>query len=573
MKRLAVVLALVSVASADPKVQLGERRFTGGRAITRVAVCGTDRALSVEIYGPRTYEWKLPGGELARTLGALEAEQMFVACEGDVAVTGNFAKTTLYQGGTVVTTAAIKDALGATVARGRAYVFASDGTMFEVSAQGAKVAWKGNESAGLPAVVRADLAVTWDADGLVWSTAAKTTRVPFPAEIVQAADVGDAIAVVDKVGDVRLLTAPKLVAPIAHVDPDALGMMRSIGGNRGWIAVGTYDAKLVQIPRATNKPLAPLELISPRMSRSVNWIAVAGDRWLVATDNNRIVPVPIGARSYTPPKIAGHDDLVWAVALDEKLLVSGSSDDTLRVHRPDGGLVRAIENPESRPFLTVGLASGMLWAHDDYDNLHRYRRAKLQALPIVKSISAAAAIDDKRLAVIQRGVLGILELATGQFRAIPNAPTKLADMKLVAAGGLVAYHSDTFAGPLTIVELTSGKVVAALEVVEVGAMAFSPDASRLAIASDKQLQIWSRKTGKVTLAGEHAQPVSAVAFARDGRLASGDWFGTIRIWAPGAAKAAGEIEAHLGRIDALAWNGKQLASAASDFQVKIWDIP
>jgi len=33
-----------------------------------------------------------------------------------------------------------------------------------------------------------------------------------------------------------------------------------------------------------------------------------------------------------------------------------------------------------------------------------------------------------------------------------------------------------------------------------------------------------------------------------------------------------QIAAHLGRVDALAWKGALLASAASDYQIKVWDI-
>ena len=565
------LIGVIGTASAEPKIQIGERRFVGGRSVTAIAVCSADRALSVEMWGPRTYMWKLPGGELAGTLGALDKEQMFVACEGELALTGNLDGATLYNGTTRLANAAIKDAFGGTIAGGRAYVFAGDGTLYELTASGAKALWKSTDRAGYRAVVRADLVVTWEADSVVWSTAKQTTRVPMPAKVAAVADVGDAIAVVDELGDVRLLTGPKATAPVLHVDPDKLGKIRSVGGNRKWLAVGTYDANLVQMSRTTGKPLAPLELISARMSRSLLSITIAGDRWLVGTDNNRIVPVALGATSFTRPTIAGHDDLIWTLAFDGTSLVSGSSDSSLRVHSSDGAPMKVLPNPEDRPYLRVGLNADLLWAFDDYEHLQRWKRKGFKPLPTVESITDAVALDAKRLVVVKNRALGVLDLATGKVRAIAGAP-KVSDAKLAAAVDLVAIVSDYERGPLRIVNVTSGKVVASIDVGEVIALAFAPDASRLAISVDGKIQIWTRKGGKLASAGEHPVPVSALAFAPDGRLASGDWNGTIRIWKPGNAKPTTELAGHLGRVDALIWKGSQLASAASDYQIKVWDV-
>jgi hypothetical protein len=569
---LVVIVAAVASANADPQIHIGERRFVGGRAVTAIAVCNEHRALSVEMWGPRTYAWSLPGGELAGTLGALDAEQMFVACEGDLALTGNFDGASLYKGTTLVAHAKLKDALGGTITGGRAYVVAG-AAVYELTAAGAKEVWKGSGSAGLRAVVRADLVVTAYSTELVWSTPAKTTRLTLPAEATAIGDLGYAIAVADKRGDVRLLTGPTLPAPVLSVDPDKLGAIRSVGGNRAWLAAGTYEAMLVQQSRKTGKTLAPLELVPERMSRALLAIAIAGDRWLVGTDDHRIVPVALGATTFTRPPIAGHDNLIWAIAFDDTALVTGASDETVRVHARDGKLVRVLANPDARPYPRVGLGAGLVWARDDYGHLQRWNRTTGKALPTIEPISDAAALDAKRLAVVQRGTLGVLDLATGAIHPVANAPAKLdSGVKLAAAADLVAIAPDFSGGPVRIVDVKSGSVVAALAVGEVDALAFTADGSRLAITSERKIQIWTRKDRKLAAAGEHPTRVSALAFARDGRLASGDWNGTIRIWKPGTGKPASELVAHHGRIDALVWNAAQLASAASDYQVKVWDI-
>ncbi len=67
----------------------------------------------------------------------------------------------------------------------------------------------------------------------------------------------------------------------------------------------------------------------------------------------------------------------------------------------------------------------------------------------------------------------------------------------------------------------------------VNGLVFSPDGTRLAVASDaKTVTLWNTATGQLalTLRG-HADAVTAVAFSRDGRrLASACADGTGRVW-------------------------------------------
>jgi WD40 repeat protein len=65
------------------------------------------------------------------------------------------------------------------------------------------------------------------------------------------------------------------------------------------------------------------------------------------------------------------------------------------------------------------------------------------------------------------------------------------------------------------------------------AVAFSPDGSRIATASeDRTVRVWVAADGQeiVTLAG-HTDIVRGVAFTGDGRaLVSGGWDKTVRVW-------------------------------------------
>jgi WD40 repeat protein len=120
-------------------------------------------------------------------------------------------------------------------------------------------------------------------------------------------------------------------------------------------------------------------------------------------------------------------------------------------------------------------------------------------------------------------------------------------------------------------------------------VAYSPDGTRLAAASQRPggksfcVKVWDAVTGKELLcAGEHAAPIQALAFSRDGtRLASGsgEMFkaGEVKVCDASTGK---ELFArkHTGPVRGVAFSpdGTRLASASDDYpkkagEVKVWD--
>src|SRR5689334_2521690 len=72
----------------------------------------------------------------------------------------------------------------------------------------------------------------------------------------------------------------------------------------------------------------------------------------------------------------------------------------------------------------------------------------------------------------------------------------------------------------------------------------------------------------------HGSPVSAVAFAPDGKwLASAGWDKTIRLWDVTSGKELRQLIGHQGEIECLAVapDGKLLASGAWDKTIRLWD--
>lgn len=110
----------------------------------------------------------------------------------------------------------------------------------------------------------------------------------------------------------------------------------------------------------------------------------------------------------------------------------------------------------------------------------------------------------------------------------------------------------------------------------VDAVAFSPDGSRLASASeDGLIRIWQVGDGQLlqTLEGHEGNVVS-VAFSPDGRyLASGDVAGGVCIWDAGAGQLVRRLDGHSALVMSVAFSpdGRSLVTGGADRAVRIWN--
>ena len=106
-------------------------------------------------------------------------------------------------------------------------------------------------------------------------------------------------------------------------------------------------------------------------------------------------------------------------------------------------------------------------------------------------------------------------------------------------------------------------------------VAFSPDGSRLATASDDQTaKVWDAATGEelITLVG-HDDFVSGVTFSPDGtRLATASWDGTTRIWDVTTGDPLLVLDGRGRAMEDVTFSpdGTQVATASSDGVTKVW---
>jgi WD40 repeat protein/tRNA A-37 threonylcarbamoyl transferase component Bud32 len=154
----------------------------------------------------------------------------------------------------------------------------------------------------------------------------------------------------------------------------------------------------------------------------------------------------------------------------------------------------------------------------------------------------------------------------------------------VAYGGMVAIinvqeNDSSSREPRIGITTESGKAILAgrfiLSAGQVSSLAFSPDSTRLAIASrnNRNICLWDVASGlQLTTYVGHTEEVSGVAYSADGAwIASGSRDGTVRVW--NARSALSVLKGHSRPVIAvgLTASGAGAISASVDATVKVWD--
>lgn len=175
----------------------------------------------------------------------------------------------------------------------------------------------------------------------------------------------------------------------------------------------------------------------------------------------------------------------------------------------------------------------------------------------------------------------IFEIATGELKTLLPGDGSLVYSLAFSPDGkrLVASGSAVFASVWDIAAARETRLEGHTDIVF--AAAYMPDGERVATASyDRTVRIWRATDGQPLAVLRHEAAVSALAVSSDGRIASGDVSGEIRLWDGATGNLMASVREQRFRIPALAFSpdGRKLVSGVAKiadqvppFEVSVWD--
>jgi uncharacterized delta-60 repeat protein len=286
--------------------------------------------------------------------------------------------------------------------------------------------------------------------------------------------------------------------------------------------------------------------------------------------------------------LTGHTEGVWSVAIspDDKTLVSGSWDNTIRIWNLQTPELKSTLQGHTNSVYSVAITPDDKTLVSGSDN-KTIRIWNLQT-PELKSTlqghtnsvySVAITPDDKTLVSgSDDKTIKIWNLQTGELKTTLTGHSDSVYSVAISPDGktLVSGSRDK---TIRIWNLQTGELKTTLSGYSdsVYSVAISPDGKTLVSGSDnKTIKIWNLQTGELkTTLTWHSDSVSSVAISPDGKtLVSGSRDNTIKIWNLQTLELKSTLTGHTGEVISVAISpdGKTLVSGSGDKTIRIWNL-
>ncbi len=284
--------------------------------------------------------------------------------------------------------------------------------------------------------------------------------------------------------------------------------------------------------------------------------------------------------SLTPPGgplwrvLEGHTGPVWAVAVAERQVVSGSADGTLRVWDLASGRCQHILQGHTSGVRAVAVADGRVISGSEDQTVRVWDLASGQCQHVLpghtSGVWAVAVAEGRVVSGSADRRLRVWDLATGQCQHILEGHTSGVWAVAVAEGRVVSGSADR---TVRVWDLASGQCQYILHGHTNAVWAVAVAEGRVVSGSaDRRLRVWDLASGQCQhILPGHTGRVWAVAVA-GGRAVSGSEDQTVRVWDLASGRCQHILPGHTNAVWAVAVAEGRVISGSEDQTVRVWDL-
>ncbi len=344
-----------------------------------------------------------------------------------------------------------------------------------------------------------------------------------------------------------------------------------------WSEVNTEEAVMNVLHKVLDRPQEQNSINGHENTVSAVAFSPKGDMIASASGDNTVkLWKPDGTLVKT---LQGHENTVYGVAFSPNgdMIASASDDNTVKLWKPDGTEVATLQGHENGVRGVAFSPKGDMIASASWDKTVKLWKpdgtevATLQGHENVVYGVAFSPNGDMIASASSDNTVKLWKPEGILVKTLQGHESYVYDVAFSAKGDMIASAS----GDTVKLWKPDGTLVQTLKGHEsrVSAVAFSPNGDMIASASrDNTVKLWKPEGILVKTLQGHEDTVSDVAFSPNGELiASGSVDKTVKLWKPDSSIVK-TLEGHENVVYGVAFSrdGDMIASASDDNTVKLW---
>ena len=277
--------------------------------------------------------------------------------------------------------------------------------------------------------------------------------------------------------------------------------------------------------------------------------------------------------------LEGHKGMINCVAvLPDGRIVSGSSDDTLRVwDSSTGQCLQILEGHKGTIYYVAVLPDGRIVSGSSDNSLRVWDSSTGQCIRTLEGhseISCLAILPDGRVVSGSwDGTLRVWNSSTGQcLQILEGHKGRINCVVVLSDGRIVSSSSDH---SLRVWDSSTGQCLQTLEGHSGGisCVAVLPGGCVVSGSYDNSLRVWDSSTGQcLQILKGHTRHIICMAVLPDGRIVSSSSDHSLRVWDSSTGQCLQTLEGHSGGISCVAvLPDGHVVSGSYDKSLRVWD--